>query len=128
MYVSYAYSQIWEVLLLLIDKNKLNTKKIPGEMTGVQPHVLFHGHRESVSFHSLHWNPCSVLLSQVINFKLINPQFPKYNSGKGINCFFYQQTVTDRIRSLNKGTFSCVSVVVSIMFNNYQTFANFICT
>ena len=49
--VSYAYSQQWEVLLcismLLINKNKLHSdlKKIPGKMTGVTPHLLFHGHR-----------------------------------------------------------------------------------
>ena len=35
-------------------------------------------------------------------------------------------SVTGRIRSFNNGTFPCVSVVVSIMFDNYQTFANFV--
>ena len=50
IYVSYAYSQKQEVLLcismLLINKNKLNSdsKKFPGKMTGVKPHLLFHGH------------------------------------------------------------------------------------
>ena len=50
IYVSYAYSQKWEVLLcismLLINKNKLNSdsKIFPGKMTGVKPHLLFHGH------------------------------------------------------------------------------------
>ena len=38
----------------------------------------------------------------------------------------YQQAVAHQIRSFNNGTFPCVSVVVSIMFDNYQTFANFV--
>ena len=37
-----------------------------------------------------------------------------------------KQSVTDRIRSYNNGTFPCVSVDISIMFDNYQTFANFV--
>ena len=50
IYVSYAYSKIWEVLLcismLLINKNRLNSdsKQFPGKMTGVKPYLLFHGH------------------------------------------------------------------------------------
>ena len=50
IYVSYAYSQKWEVLLcismLLFNKNKLNSdsKTFPGKMTGVKPHHIFHGH------------------------------------------------------------------------------------
>ena len=31
-----------------------------------------------------------------------------------------------RPNSFNNGTFPCVSVVVSIIFDNYQTFANFV--
>ena len=38
----------------------------------------------------------------------------------------YIASFTDRIRIFNNGTFPCVSVVVSIMFDDYQTFANFV--
>ena len=40
----------------LINKCKLSSdsKEIFGKMTGVMPHLLFHGHRSSVRSHSLH--------------------------------------------------------------------------
>ena len=43
---------------------------------------------------------------------------------KGFIGFSYQQAVTDRIRSFNNGTFPRVRVVISIILDNYQTFAN----
>ena len=118
------------ILMLLINKNKLNSdsKKFPGKMTGVKLHLLFQGHLWSVSSHSLHWNPVSVLLSQVFELAALiaNYLIPNSPCDNRSYYFFYQQAVIDRIRSFNNGTFSCVSVVVSIMFDNYQTFANFV--
>ena len=43
-----------------------------------------------------------------------------------IASFISKQTVTDQIRSFSKGTFPCISIVVSNMLNNHQTVANFI--
>ena len=42
-----------------------------------------------------------------------------------IASFISKQSVTDRIRSYNNGTFPRARVVVSIMFDN-QIFANFV--
>ena len=43
-----------------------------------------------------------------------------------IASFISKQSQTESEASILNGTFPCVSVVVSVMFYNYQTIANFV--
>ena len=132
IYVSYANSRKWTALIFISMLFSFDLVK-QAEFSIKNIFLLFHRHRvmrkvTHCFLESLQGFTDSSLCTDSINCKSNNPKIPKGKQcPRDLFLLLSGSSQRPNQKLFNNGTFACVNVDVSMMLNDYETFANFEC-